>query len=640
MTTTTTPRIQDAIAALAATRDHILATNDYGFNAGDVSFFYDLALRGIRTYRQAMAAYRILRTYRVQLRSIHGIDYDAIPAPDPAQYPEESRDAKRAAPKRHVSLVEAGVLRLAFDYDAELVSAIKTIPGRRWDPSSRSWTVPIRTPDAVERVAALVEGWDQEEAAAEALQRARDTLISDVAASEATDAEGIEIPGLGGELLPFQRGGVAYLRAHPHAFLADEMGLGKTVQALAAAEDRGAYPVLVVCPASLVLNWVREAQRWLPHRSVACIHKDHPEVDIAVTSYDTLAVKTRAGRKNPDTGRYGKPTYGPRLQRVLDRGYPTVIVDEAHYIKSPRANRTIAVTAALVQAEVRWLLTGTPVLNRPSELITPLQSLGFLGTLGGWKRYVTRYCAARQTRWGWDISGASHTEELAHNLRALGFVRRLKSDVLRELPAKRRAVVPVTVPNAVLAQVHEALREVRGDVDTATVLAALTRAREIAGHAKIPMAIEWIQTFLDGSDESLVVFAHHREVQRQLAEAFPDALAITGDMDEAARQSAVDAFQAGSSRLILCSLKAAGVGLTLTRASNVLFTELDWVPANLDQAEDRCHRIGQHDSVTAYYLIAEDTLDAHLWAILEEKRQVSESITAPVYDDLVQRLAS
>ncbi|MGA2164760.1 MAG: DEAD/DEAH box helicase, partial [Solirubrobacteraceae bacterium] len=431
-----------------------------------------------------------------------------------------------------------------------------------------------------------------------------------VALSAATDAT-IEIQGLGGELKPFQRAGVTYMLAQRRAFLADEQGLGKTIEALAAIEADGAYPAVVVCPASLKLNWLREIERWLPGRSVRVLmgtgKSSLPLGEITVVNYDICAA---------------------RLDELRALEPRALVLDESHYCKNAAAKRTQAVqrlAAAVPSDGLVMALTGTPVMNRPPELIAQLRILGRLQDFGSGAKFGRRF------------RGPDAHLRLHWHLRARCFVRRLKSEVLPQLPAKTRAVVPVELDNETEYRLAERdvvawlqsqpldLRELDAKVAAALRAERLVRLNALkllAARGKLHGALAWIHDFLS-SGERLVVFAHHREIQRAVRERFPDALHILGQDSPTAREAALAAFQepdGEGNQLIVCSIDVAGQGLTLTRSSNVAFLELDWTPAKHDQAEDRCHRIGQQDAVNATYLLAADTIDETIATLLERKR--------------------
>ncbi len=440
-----------------------------------------------------------------------------------------------------------------------------------------------------------------------------------VALSAATDAT-LEVPTLGGELKPFQRAGVEYLLRQRRAFLADEQGLGKTIEALAAIEADGAYPAIVVCPASLKLNWMRELDRWLPARSAQMLDGKRgavPTADVTVINYDIV---------------------GDRLEPLTALAPRAVVLDESHYCKNPRAGRTQAAQklCAVVPREGLVLaLTGTPVMNRPAELISQLRILGRLGDFGSGAQFGLRFRG---------VGGTESYQRLHWHLRARCFARRLKADVLPQLPAKTRGIVPVALDNEPEYRLAEEdviawlrtqpldLRELDARVAgalRAERLVRLNALKLLAARGKLHAALHWLHDFLS-SGEPLVVFARHREIQHAVLERFPAALHVLGEDSQRARDEAVRAFQAAAGaqhQLIVCSIEVAGQGITLTRSSNVAFLELDWTPAKHDQAEDRCHRIGQQDAVNAAYLLAAETIDETIATLLERKRAVIGAVT-------------
>jgi len=454
--------------------------------------------------------------------------------------------------------------------------------------------------------------------AAEVLERLRvehDAAIEDVRRSRAHDAPLLEAEAmLGGELRPFQRAGVAYVLRARRTFLADEQGLGKTVQALAALEADGAYPAIVVCPASLKLNWQREAQHWLPHRSVTVVSGTGTVAsvaDLTIVNYDIVhAHRARLSLRKPKA----------------------LVLDESHYVKNPRAKRTQAVrrlAQSMPPGTLKLALTGTPVMNHAEELIAQLRIIGRLDEFGSGARFTRRF------------QGAGAEERIHWHLRRSCFVRRSKAEVLPQLPSKRQVAVPVALDNErdyrlaeedVIAWLREQpldLRELDRKVAAALRaerLAQLNALRRLASRGKGNAAMAWIEDFL-ASDEPLVVFAGHRETQERLVERFPDSLHLLGRDSMTAREAAVQRFQAGESQLLLCATRVAGQGITLTRASNVAFLDLEWTPAVHDQAEDRCHRIGQHDAVTAWYLLAAQTIDETMLELIERKRKVVDAVT-------------
>jgi SNF2 family DNA or RNA helicase len=269
-------------------------------------------------------------------------------------------------------------------------------------------------------------------------------------------------------------------------------------------------------------------------------------------------------------------------------------------------------------------------MNHADELIAQLRVIGRLGEFGSGASFSRQF------------EGELSEERLHWHLRRHCFVRRLKSEVLPQLPAKRQVVVPVYLDN------EEEYRLAEDDVIkwlktqpidlkvldakiAATLraerLAQLTTLQRLAARGKLKAALNWIHAFL-ASGEALVVFARHREVQQAVIERFPDALHLFGDDSVGAREVAIGAFQEPDGpQLIVCATRAAAQGITLTRASNVCFLELEWTPAIHDQAEDRCHRIGQHDAVTAWYMLAADTIDETMARLIQRKREVIDAVT-------------
>jgi SWI/SNF-related matrix-associated actin-dependent regulator 1 of chromatin subfamily A len=387
------------------------------------------------------------------------------------------------------------------------------------------------------------------------------------------------------------------------------------VEALAAIEADGAYPAVVVCPASMKLGWEREAARWLPHRSLAVVRGRStvpPACEITILNYELVAAHRAAlGRRRP---------------RAL-------VVDESHYCKSPQAKRSQAVrrlAESVTPDGLRLALTGTPVLNHADELISQLRVIGRLEDFGSGARF------SREFR------GELSEERLHWHLRRRCFVRRLKSEVLPQLPAKRQVVVPMALTNDPEYRLAENdviawLRSQPLDLSeldariAATLraerLAQLTTLQRLAARGKLAAALAWIGDFL-ASGEPLVVFARHVEIQRAVLARHPEALHLLGDDSLMQREQSIGAFQdPDGPSLIVCATRVAAQGITLTRASNVCFLELEWTPAMHDQAEDRCHRIGQRDAVTAWYLLAAETIDETMARLIQRKREIVSAVT-------------
>jgi len=416
---------------------------------------------------------------------------------------------------------------------------------------------------------------------------------------------------------PFQRAGVAYCVANKRVLLADEMGISKSLQSMLSIEQLGAYPCLVVAPKVVRRQWVREVAKFMAARTATeCNGKLDLAGDFVVINYDILA---------------------KHLEALKAHGFKALIVDESAMIKQKKTARSKAVKAlaSMPGLEAVLLLSGTPILNRPVELVHQLDVLGRLREFGGAMEFMKKYCNAHQTRFGWDMTGASHLDELNLKLRARCMVRREKRDVLPELPALQRTVVPceITDKRAFARAMADAigwLRAAKGSISDAALRAeALVRInalRQMAASFKYDSALAWLTSWLEAAEgQKLVVFAHHRDIQARLVADLPGAVSISGDDSDAARQAAVDRFgNDPACRVMVCSLKAASVGLNLQCASTVAFVEFGWHAGDMDQAEGRVHRIGSAaTSINSYWLAGEDTFDQDMIDLIEGKRAVA-----------------
>ena len=533
-------------------------------------------------------------------------------------------------------------------YWDDIKNAVKSIDGRKFDKSRKCWTVP-HEPLAAKGVLGALEYFagtvDRE--ALDVLQALHTRGHESKTMSRATHAD-VQVPCPEGlSYMPFQLAGIAYAMAHENVLIGDEMGLGKTIQAIgvsnASPETRN---VLIICPASLRINWMREWEKWdIKNLStgIATTKTGLPGTDVVIINYD-ITWKMR--------------------ELLRCRNWDMVIMDEAHLLKNHKAQRTYAVLGGKREEEViepipaqrRLALTGTPLVNRPAEGWTLFHALA-PNAFGSWYHYMTRYAAAYRGDHGWDVSGASHLDELQDKLRTSLMIRRLKCDVLQELPAKRRQVIEIpangakrvvaTEAKAAAAQ-QELLEGLQAAVELAKVsedqdeyrdavkalragnlvaFSEIASLRHQTALAKVPVVCEHVRQVLEANDaQKIILFAHHIDVIDQImAELGPDfgAVKVTGQVNMSGRQAAVDMFQASSQcRLFVGNIKAAGVGLTLTASDHVVFAELDYVPGIVQQAEDRAHRIGQSNSVLVQHLVLEGSLDARMAKALVAKQVV------------------
>ena len=537
--------------------------------------------------------------------------------------------------KTDTMTIDGKVVRLAFGFDPVKVRVVKRIPGITWDKNTSAWVAPLSSlsecAEWAEQFGVFVD--ESTRILVDDIIDKRNTLIEQ---SRMTDAD-LDVAGL--PLLPYQRAGVKYASNARRCFIADDMGLGKTLQAIATLELMGAYPAVVICPPTLVLNWKKEYEKWLPHRKVSTVknRSDFPDdgYDVVVVGYSNIHAWVN------------------RLNK-----HKSYVFDESHYCKSPDAQRTkaaVKLARTAPQDGVVLCLTGTPVTNRPAEYAPQLDILGKLSDFGGKWGFYRRYCNAFRDRFGqWNISGNSNLDELNDRLRGNCYIRRTKDQVLDELPPVRHDVVIVDGTDAGLKEYRKAEQDIvrymmerarqiaaeLGESPNSAAVRAKMRAernehlvkigvlRKLAAKAKMPAVIEWVESRIE-SGNKVVIAAHHREIVDELATKYGN-LKIQGGMDVVDVERNKKMFQDGTvvdSPVMVLSIQAAKTGHTLTASQDVLFVELPWTPSDVDQTYSRCHRLGQKGSVTATYLLCQGTIDEKIYGVIEEKRNVVNAAT-------------
>uniref|UniRef100_A0A8C2YH71 Zinc finger RANBP2-type containing 3 n=1 Tax=Coturnix japonica TaxID=93934 RepID=A0A8C2YH71_COTJA len=460
--------------------------------------------------------------------------------------------------------------------------------------------------------------------------------MSCVTSSENVDAELSFLPErLRKKLLPFQEKGIIFaLQRSGRCMIADEMGLGKTIQAIAISYYyRKEWPLLIVVPSSLRYPWVDEMEKWIPELSP-------DDIIIIQNKTDTQRISSS---KVTILG-YGLLTSDAQtlVGALYRQNFKVVVIDESHYMKSRNATRSKILLPIVQKAMRAILLTGTPALGRPEELFMQIEAL-FPGRFGTWSEYAKKYCDARLRFFGrrkqWDCRGASNLEELHQLLRKI-MIRRLKNDVLTQLPPKVRQRIPFDLPqataknlNASFAEWEKLMRKLNSeptDSHFAEVMSLITRMYKETAIAKAGAVKDYIKMMLENDKLKFLVFAHHISMLQACTEAVIENkvryIRIDGRVPSAERIHLVNQFQKDpDTRVAILSIQAAGQGLTFTAATHVVFAELYWDPGHIKQAEDRAHRIGQCSSVNIHFLIAKGTLDPLMWAILNRKAKVTGS---------------
>lgn len=433
----------------------------------------------------------------------------------------------------------------------------------------------------------------------------------------------------------------AVAAGHRRLLVADEMGVGKTLSAIGSIEVANAFPALIICPPSLTRNWEREVQRALPTRTVQVLGGTKPTAippaDVTIIGDSVIAAWALPATKDGPAG------------PLASFPWQALVVDEAHRMKgladakpARRARAAFTISKSLAPEALRLALTGTPILNRPKELIGSLEIAGTLHRIARTRsQFLHRYCGPEHNGWGVTYNGASNVQELNGLLTETCMIRRLRKDVLT-LPNKGRTTVYAPLTGAAARDYRRAqdnlqdfLRARNGDEnyklnEWAEAIVLLNTLRRVAGEGKVDAVIQQAEDLLD-QGEQVFIAAHHVDVVARIVCALRQhgVVEIVGGMSSQAKQESVDAFQSGRARVLVGNIDAAGVGFTLTAARHIIVAELPWTPGALQQVEDRLHRIGQTREVVSTIVLAETpgaSIDERLWGLLDSKASVIGSV--------------
>ena len=438
--------------------------------------------------------------------------------------------------------------------------------------------------------------------------------------------------------LDHQREAIQKLVENKKFILADDMGLGKTTSTIIAGLETGAKKILIICPATLKINWKREIENYSDRSIFISEGKQFStEHDFVIVNYDIM--KNFHDPKKKDES------------LILMSKFDLVIIDEAHYIKNAQAQRTKLINDITKSVDRLWLLTGTPMTSRPIDYFN-LLSLIDSPVAKNWMAYVIRYCAGFQFKVGprkiWNVQGASNLEELRDRTAGLT-LRRLKENVL-DLPDK--IITPVYL--RLKSKVYE---EVMGDYynwyeknpeesKSLTVqFTKLTKVRQIIADEKISQTIEIAENIIE-QDKKVIIFCNFTDSLNKITEHFGKAaVKLDGSMSKHERQFSVDQFQENDKvKVFVGNIKAAGVGITLTSAEAVIFNDLSFLPSDHAQSEDRAYRYGQKNNVLVYYPIFENTIEGIIYDILHNKKQVIATVmgdnqnTADAAEEILKRI--
>lgn len=440
----------------------------------------------------------------------------------------------------------------------------------------------------------------------------------------------------------YQLEGIAFGLDKRRLLIGDEPGLGKTLQSIGIVNTAAAYPCLVICPSSLKINWQREFQKFTDRKAIVLDNATRTTwpyllamgmFHVAIVNYESLRKFFVWDIKAGKSFRLADVVFTPDINI-----FRSVIIDESHRVKDPSAQQTIFTRGIVEGKPWRILLSGTPVVNHAQDLVAQLAILGRLPDFGGRAKFLA------------DFGENENLDQLSARLYDTCMIRREKAKVLTQLPDKTRTDLYVDIDNRpaydlaaqdlaeYLRQYTECTdRDIRRKMRMEALVKFMT-LRSLSAKGKVKQAADFIRDVFLANSQPLIVFCSLKDIVDDLQKLFPQAVRVTGRDSPAEKQAAVDAFQSGKSPLIICSIKAAGVGLTLTAASNVTFVEFPWTYADCCQCEDRAHRIGQKNNVNCYYLIGRSTIDPVLYNIIHRKRSIANQIMATDDDIPTDRL--
>ena len=526
--------------------------------------------------------------------------------------------------------------KVSFAYHPMLVKCIKRIPSARYQAEGKFWEVSVQDIAYLQKMGV----WARSNHFVSTVLWLEDS--EPVVSYEPLPMPKLDIPhNMLIEPYEYQREGIAYALEKKRCIMGDEPGLGKTAQAIGVLTISKAFPALVICPASLKVNWQRELKKFGGLQAVILSDENRntwqrfweikkadgrPCAEVFITNYESL--KKFFVAKIRREGRFTLKSVDFDERVKLFR---TVIIDESHKCKTATTQQSKFVQGIAMGKEYIMELTGTPVVNNNVDLIQQLTIMGRLGDFGGYSKFVARYCAGERK--------SSHLKELNYFLRKNCFFRRLKKDVLTQLPDKTRSYLVMDIDNrkeyrAAEKDIIDYLVKYKAADDEkiqktirGAIMVKMGILKQISAKGKVQSAIDIIHNTIDGG-QKLIVFCFLKEVVQQLKAEFRDAVTVTGDDNDRQKQWAVDRFQTDEGcRLIILNYKSGGVGLTLTAASNVLFVEFPWTAADCNQAEDRAHRNGQKNAVNCVYLLGKDTIDEYMYNLIQQKREISDGVT-------------
>lgn len=533
--------------------------------------------------------------------------------------------------------VKDGRIYFTTHYNPGFIFDVKQIPGRIYIPETKQWHCPVNdiTLKQIKELVVKNSFINVGRAEDDILYHPDDETVSEriLNGLEHKIQGKLSMPF---NLYPYQKEAIAYQLTKRSVINAADMGLGKTIMAIVSVEVEDLFPCLVVTPASVKYNWLYQWGVVNTSRAVTVINDItfDKSSDVFIINYDSL------GRSEKNDN--GDVRVNLKYEELANIKFKSVICDEAQNVKNSKTLRSRVLKKLIKGVDYRFMLTGTPVLNRPSEMINLLSLIGVFDKLfGGWKNYVYKYCDAKITRYGYDISGASNLIELNDYLKQHCYYRVEKRDVLKDLPERVDTVLYVDIENRneyesakndLINYLKENFGQLKADKALmAEQLVLINTLLRLSAVGKFEQITGWIDDYLESSVGKLVVFGVHVELLKQLAEKYSCDL-IIGEVEQRKRFDIVKSFQKNKKRVLFMNIQTGGVGIDGLQnvASDVLFVEMPWRYADIEQAVSRLERVGQRDNIFAYFMLGRDTIDIDMWNMILKKRQVTDGVNKGV----------
>ncbi len=534
--------------------------------------------------------------------------------------------------------IENGRVHFITLYDPGFISDVKTIAGRTYHPNEKTWSVPNNFVTS-KLVEALIEKYDLKKMTSDVSNGLDDTIIStsiEIAVETKLDLFRAKIKEMNWPITPreYQLRGIVYNLIAKKALNGSDMGTGKTFTSIFTIELAELFPCIVMVPASVKYNWAMQWKRVNPNRSVSVINNAKGDfgADVLIMTYDTV------GKKEKDSSLQKGYRAKFKHEQLNFIPFKSIICDEAQNVKSSKTLRSMSVKMVSKQIDYKFLLTGTSIMNRPVEIINLLGIMGHFDTLfTSWHSFVYRYCDAKDTRFGIYTKGASNALELNQKMRELCYFRVEKRDVLTELPDLEETILEVDLENSKEYQRAENdlvnyMKDNYGQEKADKAMAAeqlvmLSTLNTLAAKGKYSEVCDWLNNFLEATDEKIIVFGIHTEMLKDLAIEY-NAPLIIGEVDHKHRQKIIDNFKVNNKRILFMNLMTGSVGIDGLQniCNTILFYEYPWRWADIDQAISRLERDGQKNNIQVYYMQARNTIDQKMWEVILSKKEITDAV--------------